>query len=129
MEKFEFLYKFKKMLSEMRLSGSADKSEEISSATFYRPGKYYEVKAERYNRAGWRDQEKMSPTYRYHVKVYDKEGNHRTDEIWGRKEAIKKLRCIPGTQRAKKFQLAKDKLTQFENMKLSKVKAVIQDGQ
>lgn len=129
MQKHEFLHKFKTLISEVRLSGSADKVEPVHSGTYYKPGRYYEVKSERYNKAGWRDQGKLSPSYRYNVKIYDKEGNHRSDEMWTRKESLKKLGFIPGTKRSSKLMLTKESLKKFENLKSSKIKKVISDGQ
>ena len=121
MEKHEFLHKFKQ-INEVRLSGTSDKIKKVHSGTYYRPGKYYEVTAEKYNRAGWRDQAKHSQSYRYNVKVYDKEGNHRSDEMWTRKESIKRLGFVPGTKRSKKLMLAKEGLQKFESLKQSKIK-------
>jgi len=121
MEKHEFLHKFKQ-INEVRLSGTSDKVKKVHSGTYYRPGKYYEVTAEKYNRAGWRDQAKHSQSYRYNVKVYDKEGNHRADEMWTRRESLKKLGFVPGTKRSKKLMLVKEKLATFEALKQSKIK-------
>jgi hypothetical protein len=121
MEKHEFLHKFKQ-INEVRLSGTSDKVKKVHSGTYYRPGKYYEVTAERYNRAGWRDQAKHSQSYRYNVKVFDKEGNHRADEMWTRRESLKKLGFVPGTKRSKKLMLAKEGLKKFEDLKASKIK-------
>ena len=122
MEKHEFLHKFKSILNEVRLSGTSDKVKKIHSGTYYRPGKYYEVTAEKYDRAGWRDQKKHSQSYRYNVKVYDKEGNHRSDEMWTRRESIKRLGFTPGSKRSKKLMLAKEGLQKFEVLKQSKIK-------
>jgi len=117
MQKHEFLHKVKSLVNEVRLSGTSDKVKQIHSGTYYRPGKYYEVTAERYNRAGWRDEKKLSQSYRYNVKVYDKEGKHRADEMWTRRECVKKLGFTPGSKRSKKLMLAKEDLKKFTALK------------
>ena len=122
MEKFEFLHKAKQLF-EMRLSSPLDNKDEIVNGTYYKRGRYYEVKGYKYNKAQWRDNEKFNTSERYEVTTYDKNGQERGTDCFNRRRIRKRLGFIPGTHPSDQFKLDEEGLENFNRLKGEYLKA------